>query len=280
MQLTTAGLQLHIGGQIEIQNQQEEYLYRGDIKEAKVENNELHIILAWCAKGEGYPPFPNRWIKVNNIPEYAAGLQIYSVKDIGPGREGGSRILLESAITNEVVTLFPRDGSKLEISRVEEPELVPKSPLKLKIFSTPPGSAPEGIRKDWVGLEIPVPTQEEVDQHPPSGRGLGTENEGGFSVLREDAIAALIKNEKLDAASFWASLPLGRFLLFSRECSGLVSPDGPGYSQEELLEYARIAFGYQGKFDLEVIETLFDKAKLGRHPVLNDNKRYFIEIYA
>jgi len=64
------------------------------------------------AKGEG-SPFPSRWVNDTNLT-YTASLLIYGVSDIGDGR-----ICLQSSITSETVMMFPRDGSKLDPSRVE-----------------------------------------------------------------------------------------------------------------------------------------------------------------
>ncbi len=123
MELTTEDLKPFIGGQIEIQNQSEEYIYRGEIADAAVENKEFHVRFSWFAQGEGYPPIPSRW-KKDDTSEYAASLGIYTVQNIGPGEEGGDRIVLISDITGEVVTLFPPDGSKLDPGRVEGLEMV------------------------------------------------------------------------------------------------------------------------------------------------------------
>lgn len=125
MRLTTEELVRFIGGQMEIQNQGEGYIYRGEIKSIVVENNEVKAQFNWCAKGEGYPPLPERWVKDSNL-EYGASLEIYSVSNIGPSSEevgGGDRICLMSPIVGETVVLFPADGSKLDPAKVEGLEL-------------------------------------------------------------------------------------------------------------------------------------------------------------
>jgi hypothetical protein len=121
MRLTTELLTPFIGGQIEIQNEGEGYIYRGEIKTAVVEDNELRISLNWMAKGEGYPPLPTGWVAERSL-DYAASLDIYSVSNIGSsGYEvgGGNRICLNSQIVGELVVIYPADGSKLDPAKVK-----------------------------------------------------------------------------------------------------------------------------------------------------------------
>ncbi len=117
MELTTEALKQYIGGQLEVQNTNEGYLYRGEISDVSVENNELRVRLAWNAKLEGYPDLSKaRWVK-DNHPTYAASLEIYSISNIGE-----NRICLYSSIIGETTVLFPKDGSKLERSHVKDLE--------------------------------------------------------------------------------------------------------------------------------------------------------------
>lgn len=119
MELTTALLALYVGGQMEIQNQGEGYLFRGEVESIAVEEGELRVHFAWLARGEGFPPVPNQWVK-DDRPDYVASLEIYTASDIGPSAGGGaSRIHLNSSIVGETAVLYPPDGSKLDRSRVE-----------------------------------------------------------------------------------------------------------------------------------------------------------------
>lgn len=121
IQLTPEIVSEFIGGQMEIQNESEGYIYRGEIKTITVENNELRAEFIWLAKGEGSPPLPDRWVKDERL-DYMASLDIYSVSNIGPtGNEigGSDRISLLSPIVGELVILYPPDGSKLDPSKVE-----------------------------------------------------------------------------------------------------------------------------------------------------------------
>ena len=121
MHLTSQMVERFKGGQMEIQNPNEGYLYRGEVETIGVENNELRVKFAWLAKGEGLPPIPKKWIKYDDL-DYSASLEIYVVSDIGSsGLEigGSSRICLNSFIVGETVVLFPPNGSKLDPARVE-----------------------------------------------------------------------------------------------------------------------------------------------------------------
>ena len=124
MQLTTQAVAKFTGGQMEIQNQGEGYLYRGEVESIAVENNELKVKFVWLAKWEGFPPLPKKWVKDDRL-DYAASLEIYSASDIGAGTEGGNRLCLQSGIVGETVVLFPPDGSKLDRAKVEGIEPVP-----------------------------------------------------------------------------------------------------------------------------------------------------------
>lgn len=114
MRLDTEILKRYVGGQLEVQNSGEGYFYRGEIADVFVENNEMRVRLSWNAKGEGFPPIPRKWVKDNSHLNYAVSLEIYAVSDIGD-----DRICLNSSIIGETAVLFPRNGSKLDPSKVE-----------------------------------------------------------------------------------------------------------------------------------------------------------------
>jgi len=106
---------------MEIQNEGEEYLYRGEIKAIVVEDGELRVQFAWVAKGEGYPPLPSRWVNDTKL-DYATSLEICSASNIGSSghdKGGGDRICINSPIVGEVIVLYPPDGSKLDPAKVE-----------------------------------------------------------------------------------------------------------------------------------------------------------------
>ncbi len=121
MKLTTQAVARFRGGQMEIQNQEEGYLYRGEVETIAVVDNALRVKFAWLAKGEGFPPIPKRWVKDDQL-DYTASLEIYSASDIGSsgGEVGGdSRIRLSSFTVGETVVLYPPNGSKLDRAKVE-----------------------------------------------------------------------------------------------------------------------------------------------------------------
>jgi len=88
---------------------------------------------------------------------------------------------------------------------------------KIKIIAVPPGFAPDKIRKQWVGVEIPLATKKDFAEDPVSGVTVVNENANGYVVLRSKAIIALYDAGRNEAAAFWESLPLGRYLEFKKE---------------------------------------------------------------
>jgi hypothetical protein len=89
---------------------------------------------------------------------------------------------------------------------------------KIRIVKAPPGIAPRDIREKWVGVEIPLATEEEKREQPPSRKlRVGCSNLNGYIVLRRKAVIALREAGKNDAAAFWERLPFGRYLEFEKE---------------------------------------------------------------
>ena len=112
MQLSSETLARFKGGQLEIQNKNERYIFRGQIENVVVEDNIVKVKFAWLAKGkDGFPPC--RWIKDDNL-DYAASTKIYFASEIGDGR-----IAINSPIVGEMAVFFPPDGSKLDPAKVE-----------------------------------------------------------------------------------------------------------------------------------------------------------------
>jgi hypothetical protein len=126
MRLTNEEVQAYQGGQMEIQNSGERYLYRGEIASIAVEGDELRVKFAWLAKGEGFPPVPKKWVKYDDL-YYAANLTIYAAsKGLGDEDTREERIILNSSFIGELAVIFPPTGSKLDPRKVEGLEL--KSP--------------------------------------------------------------------------------------------------------------------------------------------------------
>ena len=108
MELTTEVVSKYVGGQLEIQNSSEHYLYRGEVERALVEGTTLHVKFKWQAQmGDDF-----EWHAENDL-DYSVSLEIYGVSEIGDGR-----IALNSPYTHELAVFFPPDGSKLDPSKV------------------------------------------------------------------------------------------------------------------------------------------------------------------
>ncbi len=123
MTLTPEHLATYIGGQMEIQNRGEGYLFRGEISATSITDNVMFVEFSWLARGEGFPPAPSRWIKHDDT-RYQVSLSICSASEIGPSGGnigGGSRICISCPHIGELIVLYPVDGSKLDPARVESP---------------------------------------------------------------------------------------------------------------------------------------------------------------
>ena len=105
---------------------------------------------------------------------------------------------------------------------------------RLRITSIPPGQAPEWVRKEWVGLELPVeedaPKSEEGIQF--GIKGGKPENLGGYPIRTSDAISALKEKSPL-AANWWKqNLPLEAIprLVFKKGVCEIISNVPPAKS--------------------------------------------------
>lgn len=100
--------------------------------------------------------------------------------------------------------------------------------VSLKIVSIPPGSAPQRIREQMVGIIIPLPSEDDLANHVPSRaemHPLTTRlgNLGGFPVVRTEAVEALKKSYKNEAARFWAAFDTCVFLYLPVDTVEIVS---------------------------------------------------------
>ena len=129
MRITTGMLLPFAGGQIEVQNGNEDYLFRGEVATAEVDGTKVRVRLAWLAKNDGTPSRPSmEWTVEKGREVYEASLEIYSVSDIGEGR-----LCLNSVIIGETVILFPKgytnaDGEESKLERTRIKGLPPESP--------------------------------------------------------------------------------------------------------------------------------------------------------
>jgi hypothetical protein len=96
---------------------------------------------------------------------------------------------------------FGSGGKRLEVRE-------PMRFSRIKIIAVPPGQAPEEVRKEWVGAEIPLLAEQETQGFEIGvlGGEPDPQNIGGFRVDPDEAICALIaKNttESSNAAKWW-----------------------------------------------------------------------------
>lgn len=108
MQLTPENVARFQRGQMEVQNQNEGYMYRGEVEAISVEANRLLVKFAWLAQLT-----QSKWVKADLSLDYAINLEICNVNDIGD-----SRICLMAPIVGEIIVLFPVNGSKLDPAKV------------------------------------------------------------------------------------------------------------------------------------------------------------------
>lgn len=87
---------------------------------------------------------------------------------------------------------------------------------KIKIIDVPPGFAPEHIRKQWVGIEIPL-AQNPIPEGKEVAR-IGNDNAGGYQVKGVDAVKALKEAGKDEAADFWEDYSSGNFKFKKEVC--------------------------------------------------------------
>jgi len=111
-------LKKYIGGQMEIQNIKAAKFLRGEIRSITIEQGKLLVEFSWLAELSS----GNRWIKYQNL-KYETNFQSGCVKNVGPSPKhiGGDDRLLLSPLgdEDEIATLFPVNGSKLDPTRVE-----------------------------------------------------------------------------------------------------------------------------------------------------------------
>jgi len=100
-----------VGGQIEIQNPAEGYVYRGEIGTIAVEEGQLRVTFNWRAKGMGLPPMG--WVG-DDKRYYEVGLAQCNAAD-GYDR----RVVWYLPASNEIVVLFPENGSRLDPAKVQ-----------------------------------------------------------------------------------------------------------------------------------------------------------------
>ena len=109
MDLTTEVVSAFAGGQLETQNDIENYIYRCEIERAWIEDEALRVRFKWLATlGLDY-----EWHVADESLDYSMSLMLISASDIGQGR-----IHYSPRYGGERGTFFPPEGSKLDPAKV------------------------------------------------------------------------------------------------------------------------------------------------------------------
>lgn len=108
MEVTTEVISRYEGGQLEIQNPSEDYLYRGEVEKAWVDDGTMYVRFKWIAKMDA----DGMWHSDPGL-DYAVSLEIASASEIGD-----NRIHYSVMFVGEHGTFFPPNGSRLDPSRV------------------------------------------------------------------------------------------------------------------------------------------------------------------
>lgn len=104
----------------------------------------------------------------------------------------------------------------------------------IKIIAVPPGQAPEEVRREWVGLVIPLPPQE-IGGFQMGVRGGAAKNLGGYQVYSRDAFSLLLAKSPEACRWFVANAFFGSHLVFAREVCELL-PDVETIVDHSLLD--------------------------------------------
>jgi len=115
----------------------------------------------------------------------------------------------------------------------------------LLVDRLPDGEGPEGIRRQWVGVGLPVryPWQRIVED-PCAGPGLTTKRvedvDGGIVVLIADCIAALERAGRHGAAVYWGvrAMTGSRALVFDPTDGTILSVDEARRLRDDLCDVA------------------------------------------
>lgn len=94
--------------------------------------------------------------------------------------------------------------------------------MKIEIVSIPPGFAPLCIRKMWVGVTIPLVSEEEAEQVRKSDVS-NVLTADGYIVQGVEAVHELINaGRSMQAINYWSNPMPPCYLHFAKECCKLV----------------------------------------------------------
>lgn len=123
MIVTEDDLVRFVGGQVEMQEVETRSIYRGEIASLELTgdaNPGINIVLTWNAKAP--LPIPTEWVR-SDVLTYHISFAHYGVTNIGPSNAGeGDRLFMFSQIKGDLVVLYPADGSKLDQTKVKDPQ--------------------------------------------------------------------------------------------------------------------------------------------------------------
>lgn len=112
MEFDTKRLAAFKGGQIEIHNEGEGYLYRGEVTDAEVSDSSMSVMLGWLARSKEYPP-TGEWV-MDTKPMYELSTLFCDIVDLGDGR-----LMLLSYAVGERVVFFLPGHSDFDTSKIE-----------------------------------------------------------------------------------------------------------------------------------------------------------------
>ena len=95
----------YVGGQMEVQNPYEGYMYRGEISEIGIEGDKLKIEFDWVSKAKEFSPAQPVWARHKEM-SYSIDLRAYTPLDVG----GGEFAIHSRSSNREVVMLLPKGG--------------------------------------------------------------------------------------------------------------------------------------------------------------------------
>ena len=113
MKIRTETLAPFIGGQLEIINPKDEYIYRGEIKTAEVSvDNTLTIKFKWMARGINFTP--KRWVNETTHMTYKVSLNIFSMRKFILGKKDKNKIMSMVSKSNSLndTLIFSLPGGK------------------------------------------------------------------------------------------------------------------------------------------------------------------------
>lgn len=115
MEISSVMLPQFLGGQMEVKNQCEKYLYRGEIEKISEADGLIEVKFRWIAMGVGFP-VPERWINRPNI-----GFNMIFSVYVPTLLEDGCVSFYTETCTDDIefIVLFPPGGNLLDPRNVE-----------------------------------------------------------------------------------------------------------------------------------------------------------------